>query len=94
MARKITIETSVFLKVNTGNFESVDLAKTVKEEVEFETPQELLEKSKKLDNMAAILLKQEAEVMMAQLGRKRIMKIGGQDTPVAMFESHVSGEAK
>lgn len=90
MARKITLETSVFLKINTGNFESIDVSKTVREEVEFDTPAELIEKSKKLDNMAQTLLKAEAEAMMEQLGRRRIMSIGGTATPVNLWESYVN----
>ena len=85
--RKVTLETSVFLKINTGNFESFDVAKTIKEEVEFEKPEELVERSKRHDAMAASMLKAEAEGMLEKLGRKRIMKIAGQDTPVPLWES-------
>ena len=89
MARKITLETSAFLKINTGNYETLDLSKTVREEIEFETAAELVEKSKKLDNMAAALLKAEAETMIEQLGRRRIMKISGVETPVNLWEAYV-----
>jgi len=89
MARKVTVETSVYLKVNTGNYETLDFSKTVKSEIEYETPEELIEKSKKLDNMAAVLLKNEADALMETLGRKRIMKINGADTPVKLWESYV-----
>ena len=85
--RKITLETTLFLKVNTGNFESFDVSKSVKEEIEFDKPEELVEKSKRHDNMVALLIKNEAEGMIEKLGRKRIMKISGQDTPVPLWES-------
>jgi len=89
MARKATIEKSAFLKINTGNFESVDVHMAVKEEIEFETPQELVEKTKKLDNMLIALLKNEAEASLTQMGRHRIMKINGVETPVELWKSYV-----
>jgi len=89
MPRKISLETSASLKINTGNYETVDVSKTVVMEIEFETADELIEKSKKADNMVAALLRAEAEGMLEQLGRKRIMKIAGQDTPAELFKSYV-----
>ncbi len=90
MARKVTIEKSATLKIATGNFESVDVSMAVKEEIEFETPAELVEKTKKLDNMLIALLKNEAEAALAQMGRCRVMKINGKDTPVELWESYVT----
>lgn len=89
MARKVTLETSASLKINTGNYETVDVSKTLIMEIEFETPDELVEKSKKADNAVAALLRAEAEGMLEQLGRKRIMKVNGQDTPAELFKSYV-----
>lgn len=89
MARKITLETSASLKINTGNYETVDVSKTLIMEIEFETPDELVEKSRKADNCVAALLRAEADGMLEQLGRKRIMKVNGVDTPVEIFKSYV-----
>lgn len=87
--RKVTVEKTAFLKINTGNFESVDVSMAVKEEIEFETSEDLIEKTKKLDNMLIALLKKEAEASLTQMGRSRIMKINGVETPVELWKSYV-----
>lgn len=87
--RKITIETTAFLKINTGNYESLDVSKTIRQEVEFETAEELVAASHKADAAVAALVKSEAELMLEQLGRRRIMKIANQDTPVELWKSGV-----
>ena len=89
MARKITLETTATITINNGNYENCTFSKTVKEDVEFEKPEELIEKSKRLDNMVTSLLKAEVERGLEVFGRQRIMKINGTDTPVTVWESHI-----
>ena len=91
MPRKVNLETTLTLKVNTGNFESFDVSKTISMEVEFETPDELVAKSAKMDNAVAALVKAEAEAMLEQLGRSRIMRINNVETPVELWKSYVKG---
>jgi len=89
MPRKVNLQTTLTLKVNTGNFESFDVSKTISMEVEFETPDELVAKSAKMDNAVAALVKAEAEAMLEQLGRSRIMRINNVETPVELWKSYV-----
>lgn len=91
--RKVTLQTTATLKINVGNYETVDVSKTVTADIEFEKPEELVDRSSKHDTMVGALLKAEAEGLLEQLGRKRIMKIGGQDTPADLWKSYVQSAA-
>lgn len=88
--RKVTLQSTASLKINTGNYETVDVSKTMSVEIEFEKPDELVEKSKNHDAVLIQMLKAEAESALEQIGRRRVMKIAGQDTPVELWKSYVN----
>jgi hypothetical protein len=89
--KKFTVQTNVSLKINCGNYETIDVSKMISTEIECE-PNELPEKSAKNDALAIALLKQEAEIVVQELGRRRIMKTNGVDTPVELWKSYVAGK--
>ena len=91
MPKKFTVQTTVTLKIATGNFESVDVTKMMVTEVECE-PAELPEKSAKMDGLACMLVKQEAEIVLQELGRRRVMKLNGSETPIELWKPYVSGK--
>jgi len=88
MPKKFTIQTTMSMKFSTGNWETLDCSKTMSTEIECD-PAELPEKSSKMDAIVILLLKNEAEAMMKELGRTRIMKMNGADTPVELWKSYV-----
>jgi len=83
------IQSSVSIKVNTGNFESLDFSTSL--EVEF-TPEagkdvktQLTEKSVKINSLVLQMLKQEVEQGMKDLGRQRFDK--GQQKTIPLWEN-------
>jgi hypothetical protein len=84
--RTAKISTLVSIKINTGNYETLEVSKSIETEVTFDKPEELTEKSKGLDRTAASMLKDEAEYICTQLGRRRVVKVGSKETPVGLFE--------
>jgi hypothetical protein len=85
--RTAKISTTVSMKVNTGNYETVEVAKSIETDVTFEKVEELAEKSKNLDKTAFLMLKEETEYMLTQLGRKRHIKVNGKELPIGLFDS-------
>ena len=91
MPKKFTIQTTVTVKLACGNFESADVTKMMVTEVECE-PSELPEKSAKMDALICVLVKQEAETVMQELGRRRVMKLNGSETPIELWKPYISGK--
>lgn len=87
--KKARIETHLGLKINVGNYETVDVAKTIAADVEFETPEELQEKSAKMDKLVSLLVKQEAEILLQETNKKRFM--GGVE--IGLWDE-IKGKAK
>lgn len=85
--RTAKIVAAVSMKINTGNYETIEVTKSIETEVTFEKPEELTEKSKGMDKTVTLLLKEEAEYAMTQLGRKRMVKVNGKDVPVGTFDT-------
>lgn len=77
--RKITIETTAHIKVNTGNFETIDVSKTLRAEVEYANAEELLKKSQSMDAICTKMAKIEAELVLKETGRQRVIKPNAQE---------------
>lgn len=82
MPKKVTLETYVAIKVNTGNFETIDVTKTIRTDVEFEEMKELEKKSVALDAVVIKLAKEEAEAALRETGRSRYVKTGNTESKV------------
>lgn len=70
--RTAELQSSISIKINVGNFESIDVTKTVKTEVEYETPDELKKKQTGFDTSVIRAAKTMAEIALTETGRKRI----------------------
>jgi hypothetical protein len=77
--RKAEIETTISIKINTSNFEVLDVIKTIKTEVEFERIEDLRTKSAALDKLTIDLAKAEAEAALSETGRSRYAKSGNSE---------------
>jgi len=84
--RTAKISSSATIKFNTGNYESLEVFKSVETEVSYDKPEELAEKSKSLDKLTHLLLKEEVEHMFAQTKRKRVAKVNGAEIPIGIWE--------
>jgi hypothetical protein len=84
--RKARIKTGLSMKVNTGNYEVIEVSKEVEVDVEFSTTSELKEKSAGADKMVMALLKDELDAVCEKMGRARYFKINGKDCPVGLRE--------
>jgi hypothetical protein len=82
--RKAAIGTSMTLKVNTGNFETVEVSKHVYVEVDFEKPEDNIAKSRSMDRVVVRLLREEADCIMKELNRSRMAKVGGYEYKVGL----------
>lgn len=91
--RTAKITTTATIKFNTGNFETIEVMKSVETEVTFEKPEELTEKSKNMDKMIVALLKDEAQFVCEQSGRQRIVKVGGVEKAIGLFDA-IGGDKK
>jgi hypothetical protein len=85
--KKITIEKSVTIKIAVGNFEMVDVAETIRADVEYSSIEELENKDGNLTNLLAKLLKQSAEKILESMGRKRVVK----NIPVELWSDTENG---
>lgn len=83
--RGIKLVSSVSLKINVGNFETLEVMKSAEVDVEFSSHEELCNKSAKLDRIVATLVKAAAEHQCADLGRDRHFKLGGHEIPVDLW---------
>jgi len=83
------IQSHVSIKVNTGNFESVDFSTSL--EVNFdpepgkEVKTQIMEKSARVNALVVQLLKQQVEEGMKSLGRERFDK--GQQKRIPLWEN-------
>lgn len=84
--RKATIASSITIKINIGNFEHIEVTKSITTEVEFEKSDELLAKSSKLDELVSTACKNEAEKVMSDTGRKRYVKPGMADKEAPLWK--------
>jgi hypothetical protein len=83
--RTIKVVTSVSVKVNVGNFETLEVMKSIDADVEFSSHEELCTKSSNLDKLAASLLRSAVEQQCEDLGRNRKFKLGGREIPVSLW---------
>ena len=60
--RVATIETSCSIRINTGNFEYLDVVKKIVLDVQFDTPEDLQRKSANHDRKLVEMLKSQVEV--------------------------------
>lgn len=71
----VKIQSSVSIKINTGNFESMDFSKSVEVETKIDPEKDvrsqISEKSKRLNALVIQLLKDDVESTLTQLGRAR-----------------------
>lgn len=74
MPRIATLESTISIKINTGNFESLDVTKSVKTDVEYADPEDLKKKQEGFDKSVIDATKAEAERTMEATGRKRKLK--------------------
>ena len=73
--KRITVvDSSVSIKINVGNFETIDVSKSAKIEIEFSTPDELVQKSAKFDAHLIKMVKALAEETLKETGRSRRTK--------------------
>lgn len=83
--REIKLVSSVSLKINIGNFETLEVMKSAEAQVEFSSQEELCKKSSALDRIVGTLVKNAAEHQLADMGRDRIFKLGGHEIPVSLW---------
>ena len=83
---KTRLTASATMRFNTGNYEWLDVSKSMDLEVEFSDPEELARKSAKLDKLVIALIKAEAEAVMKETNRKRCVLINGKTTPIDLWE--------
>lgn len=74
MARTATIDSTIAIKINIGNFESLDISKTIKLDIEFDSPETLAKKQAGLDKMLIDAVKSQVETVLSATGRKRMTK--------------------
>jgi hypothetical protein len=72
MSKKLVLESTANVKINTGSYETIDVSKSIRVEVEYETMEELEKKSKSVDSVLAKLVKAEAETILKETGRTRV----------------------
>lgn len=68
---KTIVCVEVTIRTNTGNFESVDVRKSMQKEVEYENAQELEKKLAALDAFVNKQAKQAVEAVLKDTGRAR-----------------------
>lgn len=90
--RKLKLETSATIKINTGNYETIDVTKTVTMDIEFSKPSEVIEKSKKLDSLVANLAKAEAETILKETGRFMTVSTTGGPKKTQSWDNNESTE--
>ena len=72
--KKLVLETSANVKINTGNFETIDISKSIRVEIEYDNADEILKKSKAVDALVAKAVKAEGELLLKETGRVRVVK--------------------
>ena len=80
-----TIESTISIKVNTGNYETVDITKTFKCDIEYNTGEERDKIQSALDAKVIQYTKDLAEKTLAEMGRTRISKSNGADKEVPLW---------
>ena len=91
--RKIKVVSGVTLKVNLGNYETLEVIKSVETDIEFESREELAEKSANLNRLVTTLVKDAVDQGCEDMKRERCFKLGSQDIPVSTW-SFARAEAK
>jgi hypothetical protein len=89
--REIKLVSTVSLKINVGNFETLEVMKSVEADVDFSSQEELCQKSSTLDRIVATLVKNAADHQCADMARNRYFKLGGHEIPVPLW---VDGKAE
>ena len=79
MPKELEMDTTFSVKINTGNFETVDCSKTIRKKITFETEEELAKKSAAIDAVLIKFVKTEAEMALRETGRRRIIKPNPQE---------------
>lgn len=67
--REAVVGTRASMKINAGNYESIEVSKMLEVEIEYETPEELKKKSKALDKCVTSLLQAERDEVLAATGK-------------------------
>ena len=83
---KTKLTASASMRFNTGNYEWIDVSKSMDLEIEFSSPEELAKISAKLDGRVIELIKAEIEMIMKETNRTRCALINGKTTPIALWE--------
>ena len=71
--KKIVIQQSATVKVNTGNYENIEVTESIEAEVEYENTDELKKKGAGMASALAMLLKSSTEKMLQETNRKRVV---------------------
>lgn len=86
MDKTVTIESNCEIKINTGNWETVNVSKKIVVEITYSTPEELLEKSGRIDRALTRMVKEQADSLLKEIGRSRYTKVGGRELRVGTWE--------
>jgi hypothetical protein len=73
------MDTTFTVKINTGNFETIDASKTIRKKITYETEEELAKKSAAIDAVLIKFVKAEAETALRETGRRRVIKPNPQE---------------
>lgn len=87
--RTVVLETAATMKINVGNFETIDITKKITREVSYESVEDLKKKSANIDSILTELLKKEAETILVSTGRFRVMKIDKVEREAELWEQKV-----
>lgn len=87
---------TISLKINTGNFETVDITQSISGDIEYATKDELMAKNNGMTRCCIELVKDSAEKTLEILGRHRMcnktcVELWG-DTPNGPLAKEIEGQ--
>jgi len=68
---KVKIGSTCSVKINTGNYETVDISKTVEVEFDVSSSKDVPAKSARISDTVTRMLKTEVEATLKSMGRQR-----------------------